>query len=142
MFRTIDSQFLVAPQIDIADVVEAAASGVALIVNNRPDGEDPSAPQGAAIAAAAAEHGLGYVAIPVGHSGFSHEQIDALGAALDAHPGVTLAYCRSGMRSTCLWALMRARAGDAPDAITAQAAAAGYDLASIRPMLDALAARA
>jgi hypothetical protein len=41
-----------------------------------------------------------------------------------------------------LWALARASRGDDPDALAAAAHAAGYDLAPVRPMMDALAARA
>jgi uncharacterized protein (TIGR01244 family) len=142
MFRQVTPQFSVAPQISVEDVVAARAQGFALIVNNRPDGEEPSAPQGDAIAAAAAEQGLAYVAIPVTHAGFSHAQIDALTTALAEHPGPVLAYCRSGTRSTNLWALAQARAGGDPSTLCAQAAAAGYDLSGIRPTLDALAAGA
>ena len=141
-FRTIDQQFFAAPQISVDDVALAAAQGIVLIVNNRPDGEDPGAPQGAAIAAAAAAHGVRYVAIPVTHAGFSHAQIDALAAAMAESDGPVLAYCRSGTRSTNLWALTRAKLGDAPDDVCTKAASVGYDLAAIRPMLDALAGRA
>lgn len=140
MFRTLTEDFHVAPQIELADIARAAAEGFALIVNNRPDGEDPAAPQGDSIAAAAAAAGLAYVAIPVGHGGFSHTQLDALDAARAAHPGKCLAYCRSGTRSTHLWALASARDGAAPDALCDAAAAAGYDLAMLRPMLTSLSA--
>ena len=143
MFRTIDTHFLAAPQISVDDVAVAAAQGVTLIVNNRPDGEEPSAPQGADIAAAAAAHGIAYVSIPVTHAGFSHPQIDALVAALEqADGGTILAYCRSGTRSTNLWALARARLGDDVDGLCAKAAAQGYDLSGLRPTLDALSAGA
>lgn len=142
MFRTIDPSFLAASQIGPEDVATAAAQGVTTIVNNRPDGEEASAPQGADIAAAAAAHGLAYVAIPITHSGFSHAQIDALAAAIDASPGPILAYCRSGTRSTNLWALTRARMGDDVQTLCDKAAAQGYDLSGLRPMLDALASGA
>lgn len=143
MFRTIDTHFLAAPQISADDVATAAGMGVKLIVNNRPDGEEPGAPQGDEIAAAAAAHGIAYVAIPVTHAGFSHPQIDALAAAMEqAGDGSILAYCRSGTRSTNLWALTRARLGDDVDQLCAKAAAQGYDLSAIRPTLDALAAGA
>ena len=79
-FRPLSAGFSVAPQISIEDVAEAKAQGFAMIVNNRPDGEEPSAPQGGDIAHAAAAEGLAYAAIPIGHSGFSHAQIDALEA--------------------------------------------------------------
>ncbi len=142
MFRQLETRFLVAPQIGVADVEIAAAQGIRTIVNNRPDGEEAGAPQGEAIAAAAADASLAYVAIPVTHSGFSHAQIDALAAAIAAADGPVLAYCRSGTRSAHLWALTRARGGASSDELCAQAAAAGYDLSGLRPMLDALSAGA
>lgn len=84
---------------------------------------------------------MNYVAIPVTHAGFSHAQIDAMAEALDNANGPVLAYCRSGTRSTLLWALAKAKAGENPDHIAALAAAAGYNVAPIRPMLDALSAK-
>src|SRR3546814_2518731 len=81
---------------------------------------------------------LDYTAIPIDHTGFAHPQIDAMRAALDAARGPVLAFCRSGTRSAHLWALAEAKAGGDPAAITAKAAAAGYDLSGIRPLLDTL----
>jgi len=138
MFRRIDDTISVSAQITAEEVAEAAAAGFTLIVNNRPDEEEVGQPLGAEIAAAAAAAGLAYRAIPVTHAGFSGNQIDEMEAALAAAGGAVLAFCRSGTRSTFLWALTRVRQGDAPDDIAAKAAGAGYDLASIRPMLDAL----
>jgi uncharacterized protein (TIGR01244 family) len=138
-FRPLSADFSVAPQISVEDVAAAKAEGFAMIVNNRPDGEEPAAPQGGEIASACAAEGLAYAAIPIGHAGFSHAQIDALDTLLAGATGPILAYCRSGTRSTHLWALARARAGDDVDAICAAAAGAGYDLSGLRPMLDALA---
>ena len=114
---------------------------VALIVNNRPDGEEPDAPQGDEIEAAAAAAGLNYVAIPVGHAGFSEPQVDAMIAALEQAEGPILAYCRSGTRSTFLWALAAAKQGQDPDTIARTAMQAGYDISPIRAMIDMLAAR-
>ena len=136
--RTIDANVSVAPQIDPADVAGLAAAGFTAIVNNRPDGEDHGQPTGDEIAAAAAAAGLTYTAIPVTQAGFSHPQIDAMAAALAAAPGPVLAYCRSGTRSCNLWALAAVKAGAHPDAAMAKAAAAGYDLTGIRPLLDVL----
>ena len=137
-FRPLSAQFSVAPQIGIEDVAEAKAQGFALVINNRPDGEEPAAPQGEQISTACAAEGLAYAAIPVGHAGFSHAQIDALDKLLASATGPILAYCRSGTRSAHLWALTRARAGDEVDGIVEAAAKAGYDLSGLRPMLDAL----
>ena len=142
MFRRIDNSLSVSPQITPAQVAAAAAAGVRVIINNRPDGEEPGQPDGAEIAAAAAAAGIAYVAIPVTHAGFSANQLDEMNAALDAATGPVLAYCRSGTRSTYLWALAQAQRGAAPDVLAGKAGDAGFDLGSIRPMLDSLSARA
>jgi uncharacterized protein (TIGR01244 family) len=136
--RKIDDRLSVSPQIDPADVADAAAQGFTAIINNRPDGEEAGQPEGDAIREVAQTLSLAYTAIPVS-GGFSHAQIDAMRAALDAATGPVLAFCRSGTRSTNLWALAEAKAGGDPDAIVEKAAAAGYDLAGLRPTLEALA---
>jgi len=140
-FRRLSENILVSQQLALEDVAAAAAAGVAVIVNNRPDGEDPDAPQGDEIAAAAAAAGLNYVAIPVGHSGFSEPQVDAMIAAIEQADGPILAYCRSGTRSTLLWALAEAKQGGNPDTIARAAGQAGYDIGPIRALVDMLAAR-
>jgi uncharacterized protein (TIGR01244 family) len=140
-FRKLTENVLVSPQLALEDVAAAAAAGVAMIVNNRPDGEEPDAPQGDEIEAAAAAAGLNYVAIPIGHAGFSEPQVDAMIAAMEQAEGSILAYCRSGTRSTFLWALAAAKQGQDPDMIARTAMQAGYDVSPIRAMIDMLAAR-
>jgi uncharacterized protein (TIGR01244 family) len=140
MFRRIDDTILVSPQIGPADLAQAAQLGVRLVINNRPDAEEPGQPSGDTIAQAAEDAGLAYTAIPVTHAGFSHAQVDAMVQALEQASGPVLAYCRSGTRSTFLWALARAKMGDHPAVLVEKAGQAGYDLTPIRPMLDALAA--
>ena len=140
-FRRLTDTIFVSQQLALEDVTAAANLCIGMIVNNRPDGEEPSAPQGDQIAAAAAAAGLNYVAIPIGHSGFSEPQVDAMIAVMEQAEGPILAYCRSGTRSTLLWALASAKQGEAPDSITRTAAQAGYDVSPIRAMIDMLAAR-
>ena len=131
-FRRLGEAMLVSGQIAPGDVADAAAAGVTLIVNNRPDGEEPGQPTGASIAAAAQAAGLEYRHIPVS-GGIAPDQIAALADALAAADGTTLAFCRSGTRSTYLWALAQARLGTSADAIVEAAAAAGYDVNALRP---------
>ncbi|MBV7265780.1 TIGR01244 family sulfur transferase [Erythrobacter ani] len=140
-FRQLTDSVLASPQIEVSDVDAAKDAGVTLIVNNRPDGEDPSAPQSDEIENAARKAGLEYIAIPIGHSGFSEPQIDQMIDALSTSDGKVLAYCRSGTRSTLLWALAQAKSGGDPEDISQSAMAAGYDVSPIRPMIDMLAAR-
>lgn len=135
MFRRLDDSILVAGQIRAEDVASAKAEGVTMIVNNRPDGEEPGQPKAAEIEAAAQAAGLGYRHIPV-TSGFSAAQVQAMAEALEAAEGRVLAFCRSGTRSTFLWALARAEAGDDGEELMRKAAAAGYDLSSIRTLIQ------
>jgi len=135
MFRTLDQAVHVWGQVTPEDIANAKAEGFAALINNRPDGEQPGQPTGAEIEAAAKANGLAYTAIPVDHSGFREDQVAAMAEALENAPGPVLAFCRSGTRSTFLWALARARLGDDPDELVEKAAAAGYDISPIRNAL-------
>lgn len=140
-FRKITDQLQVSPQITVDHVSLAAAQGFTLIVNNRPEDESDDQTPGADIAAAAAAAGLQYIAIPITHAGFSEPQVEAMATALNGAEGPVLAYCRSGTRSTLLWALAEASDGGDPDSITNLAAKAGYDVSPVRPLMDMLKAR-
>lgn len=140
-FRQLTNQFWASPQIGVGEIAEAKALGIALIVNNRPEGEAADQVPGAAIEAAARAAGIDYRAIPVTHAGFSEEQVHAMSTAVEEAGGPVLAYCRSGTRSTLLWALAQAARGADPGTIAANAAGAGYDVAPIRALIDMLAAR-
>lgn len=130
-FRQLDDAITVAGQIQPADVVEAAAAGYRLVINNRPEGEEPGQPAGGDIEAAAKAAGMAYVAIPVDHSGMRRDQVNAMKQALEGAEGPALAFCRSGTRSTFLWALARAELGDTPADLAAKAAAQGYDVSPL-----------
>jgi uncharacterized protein (TIGR01244 family) len=142
MFRQLTDHILVAPQIDIGDVMDAAQAGVTLIINNRPEDESADQTPGAEIEAAARAAGLDYVAIPVTHAGFAEWQVSAMADALDNADGKVLAYCRSGTRSTLLWALAQASKGEHPAMLAEKAADAGYDLTPVTAMMDMLRGRA
>src|SRR3546814_6169702 len=106
-----------------------------MIVNNRPDDEEPGQPSSAEVEEAARAAGLDYRHIPVGSSGLSANQVQAMGEVLDDSDGKVLAFCRSGTRSTYLWELARARKGDDAGAIVRKAAEAGSALPPLRPYL-------
>ncbi|MEK6542118.1 MAG: TIGR01244 family sulfur transferase [Pseudomonadota bacterium] len=142
MFKILTENMFVSPQIDVAAVADAARHGVTLIINNRPDGESADQAPGADIAAAARAVGIAYVAIPVTQAGFSMPQVEEMAAAINGAGGSVLAYCRSGTRSTNLWALAQASGGASADSLTHAAANAGYDLSPLRAMIDMLGQRA
>ncbi len=130
-FRRVTDQFSVSPQIAVGDVAQAAAEGFVLIINNRPDGEDPAQPDGAEIEAAARAAGLDYVAIPV-RGGPDAAQVLAQRQAVEAANGPVLAFCRSGTRSIVTWAIGQAQAGTVDrQTLISQGAEAGYDLSGV-----------
>lgn len=135
MHRLDDKTLVAARQVTPDDIPAIAAAGVTLVVNNRPDGEEEGQPSSAEIEAAAQAAGLDYRHIPVA-GGFNMDDVLAMADALDAAQGKLLAFCRTGTRSTFLWALARAERGGAAGELVSAAAAAGYDLAPIRPYLN------
>ena len=136
-FRKLAENYWVAPQLGAEDIVRAAAAGAAVVINNRPDAEEPGQPTAAEIGAAAARSNLRYFHIPVGPAGVSEAELDQFDAAA-ADGAVILAFCRSGTRSTMLRALAHARAGRNPAEIVKEAATVGYDLSAMAPRLAAL----
>jgi len=135
MFRKIDETISVSPQITVDQVREAADQGFVMIINNRPEQEEPGQPSGDSIREAARAAGLDYIAIPIAPGGFSAEQIEATRDVLGKAEGPVLAFCRSGTRSTFVWALAKASAGSEPAELARKAADAGYDISPIAPLL-------
>jgi len=132
-FRRVTDQLSVSPQITVADVEAAAAQGFRTIVNNRPDGEEPTQPSSRDIEAAAAAAGLAYVHLPV-RGGPTPEQVEATERLFEAAEGPVLAFCRSGTRSIVTWALAQAQADAYPrDELVELGREAGYDLAGLLP---------
>jgi uncharacterized protein (TIGR01244 family) len=128
--RRLEDGFLVAGQIRPEEVPTLAADGIAMIINNRPDGEGPGQPQGEEIARAADAAGIAYRAIPVRQ--LERESVQATLAALEEAKGPVLAFCAAGTRSTYMWALARSAQGADADQLVARALAAGVDLTPIR----------
>lgn len=135
--RRVTDRFSVSPQIAPDDLETLKSRGFALVINNRPDGEEAGQPAAADIEAAAVEAGVAYHAIPVS-GGFSQAQASEMADALAGAQGPVLAFCRTGTRSTLLWALAQASKGEDPDAIAAAAAGAGYDIAPVRAAVEQL----
>jgi uncharacterized protein (TIGR01244 family) len=128
------------PQISLEDIAIASREGFKAIICNRPDGEDSGQMSAATIAAACAAEGLAFTHIPVA-GGMSQTQIDQMASAVEAANGSVLAYCRSGTRSTNIWALAMASNGENPESLVEAAAGAGYDLSGLLPTLRSLSSR-
>lgn len=129
-FRKVTDAFQVSPQITPSEARAAAEAGVVLIINNRPDGEQPGQPSSAEIEAAARDAGAAFLALPfVGRP--SEAQARAQAEAVAGAGGPVLAFCRSGTRSITAWALGEAARGRDRAELARLAAAAGYDLGPV-----------
>lgn len=117
----------VAPQISTADLPAIAQAGFKSIICNRPDGESADQTGYSEIESAAKALGLEARYLPAETGKVSDEQSAAFGKLMDELPKPVLAYCRSGMRSTTMWALANAANLPLPGIIEA-ANRAGYDL--------------
>ena len=135
MFRQLDEKTLVGGQISPADMDEVKRHGVTMIVNNRPDAEDPCQPTSAEIRAAAEAAGLAYRHVPIVR-GMGPTDIEAMRRAMrETGDGKLLAFCRSGNRSALAWAVARAEDGADPDELRRRAEEAGFNLAPVANLL-------
>ena len=128
--KRINEHISVSPQISPDDLVAIKAAGFVTVINNRPDGESPDQPSSAQMQAAAEAAGLAYHYIPLGRDGVSPDMVAETEAVLEGSNGPVFAYCRSGTRSTTLWALSQAGKLPAQEIVSA-AAQAGYDMSHL-----------
>ncbi|MFD1880987.1 TIGR01244 family sulfur transferase [Paracoccus pacificus] len=136
--RPLTPDLAVAPQITPDQVPALAEAGFRMLINNRPDSEVGPELSSAAMEQAALAAGMAYVYNPFEPGQVTPEMITIQAEAIRKHPA--FAYCRSGNRSTVLWAL--SQAGVQPiETLLATADKAGYDLTPILPLLQSLAGR-
>ncbi|MGH1416673.1 MAG: TIGR01244 family sulfur transferase [Pelagimonas sp.] len=135
--RQITPTYFVSPQISPEDAQAIKDAGFVRVICNRPDAENPPELQANAIGEALRAAGLEFEILPLTHQTMTSENSE-LQTKLAQADGPVLAYCASGTRCTVIWAL--AQAGKLPvDDILDTAAQAGYDLAGMRPTLEAMA---
>jgi uncharacterized protein (TIGR01244 family) len=134
MIRTLDDKTSVSGQIQPADVLGLKASGVTMIICNRPDDEEPGQPLAADIQDAAQAEGLEFRHVPI-IRGIGPADVEAMKEALEAAPGKLLAYCRTGNRSALTWAVARRGQGASVEEIQRAVAGAGFDLSPVEHLL-------
>ena len=135
MLRQLDETVLVSGQITPDEVAALRDQGVTMIVNHRPDGEEPGQPLGGDIKAAAEEAGIDYRHHPIAR-GIGPADIEAMQDAMRAvGDGKLLLFCRSGNRSTLAWAVARAADGAPRDELEQAAARVGVDLGPVAHLL-------
>jgi len=136
--KSINSDFSVSPQLTPEDITRAKTAGFLSIICNRPDGEAADQANEQSIREAAEQAGLQFRSIPFAAGKQTEEDIAAFSIALEQLPTPVLAYCRTGTRSTGIWA-QASVSKMSVDEIIAQAGQAGIDLSKLR---DGLVQRA
>ena len=142
-FAKISDDFAASAQLRPEDMAEVAAAGFKTVINNRPDGEGgDEQPSSEDCRAAAEAAGLTYHYIPMTPQTMSMELLGNFHRAVTDSPGPVLAHCKSGARSTALWALSESCHNEQEvEAVIGKAQKAGYDLSNMRPMLEAYVAQ-
>jgi uncharacterized protein (TIGR01244 family) len=106
-----------------------------MLVNNRPDFEEPGQPLAADIEKAAAHAGIAYRFVPI-IRGIGPADVEAMQQARgEAGEGKMLAFCRSGTRSALAMALAKREEGASRDEIERILREAGVDSGPISHLL-------
>jgi uncharacterized protein (TIGR01244 family) len=135
MIRQLDERTLVSGQIAPDDVAGLAEQGVTVLVNNRPDGEEPGQPFASEIEEAAAHAGIVYHFVPI-IRGIGPADVEEMQKALrQAEGGKLLAFCRSGTRSAFTLAIAQKEEGASSDEVRQRLVAAGFDPSPIAHLL-------
>tara|TARA_E500000318_G_scaffold85321_1_gene81304 strand:+ start:5426 stop:5890 length:465 start_codon:yes stop_codon:yes gene_type:complete len=136
-FKQISEDYAAKGQVFSQEMSEIASLGFKTVINNRPDGEEMGQPVNDELKAAAEAAGLSYVFIPITLPTLSPELVTQHHAAIESSAGPVFAFCRSGTRSTILWALTQVCFhGKSISEVTSAAAREGYDLSGMAPLLE------
>lgn len=135
MIRQLGDRTFVSGQIAPHEVAALANQGVTLVVNNRPDGEEPGQPLASEIEQAAAQAGIAYRFVPI-LRGIGPADVEEMQKALrEAKDGKMLAFCRSGTRSAFVCALAHREEGMPSDEVQQRLTNAGFDPSPIAHLL-------
>lgn len=129
--KTIDEALSVSPQIQLQDMPEIAQLGFKSIICNRPDGEGSDQPTVTEIKNAAEKLGISVHYLPITQGKVRDEDAEEFAKLLDGLSSPTLAYCRTGTRSTTLWALSQSTKGKDLHFILEITKAAGYNMSGV-----------
>jgi len=135
MIRQLDDKVMVSGQIAPHEVAGLAEQGITVLVNNRPDGEEPGQPLAGEIEHAAAIAGIDYRFVPI-IRGIGPADVEEMQKALRAaEGGKLLAFCRSGTRSALAVALAKRDEGASSDEVIQKLNEAGFDHGPIAHLL-------
>jgi sulfide:quinone oxidoreductase len=128
--KALTTNLSVSSQVLVNEMEAVAQAGFKAIICNRPDGEGPDQPSFKEIEAAAQHYGLQARYLPAETGKVSDQDGHTFGQLLQSLPGPILAYCRTGMRSTTMWALSQAGAMPLPQILEA-GQKVGFDMKAL-----------
>ena len=135
MISQLDDKVMVSGQVAPPEIAGLAEQGVTVLVNNRPDGEEPGQPLASEIEDAAAAAGISYRFVPI-LRGIGPADVEEMQKALrDAEGGKMLAFCRSGTRSALAVGLAQREEGASADEVAQRLQSAGFDPGPIAHLL-------
>jgi len=130
MLNKIIDDFVVSDQISEEDVEKLKNAGFKTIFCNRPDNEEQNQITVKSIQDKVIKSGLNFVHQPVIGGQISQNDIDQFSDYYDEAEKPIFAYCRTGTRSSMLWAL--SESGKRPiDEILKLTSSAGYNLTNL-----------
>ena len=138
--KKINDQLYLAGQISLSDLDSFVEAGIKTIINNRPDNEEPGQLAAEDARSAAEDLGIEYHYLPmVNGQPLPDTLVSDFKAALENSKGPVLAHCRSGMRSSFLWALGQIPTGSVTvDQAIDAAQAVGIPLGNARQALESV----
>ena len=127
MLNKIIDDYVVSDQITEDDIEKLKDAGFKTIFCNRPDNEEQNQVTVKSIRDKAVELGINFIHQPVIGGQISQNDVDTFSEYYDDATKPIFAYCRTGTRSSMLWAL--SESGKRPiDEILKLTTAAGYNL--------------
>lgn len=120
-------QLVVSPQITQADMQKLHQLGYQTIICNRPDEEQPEQPNAAELKQAAEKLGMTFIYQPIINGQIKLSDGTEFLSYIESNKAPVLAFCRTGTRSTILWALSQHNHLSS-EQIRQQTLAAGYKI--------------
>ena len=130
MLNKIIDDYVVSDQITEEDIETLKSAGFKTIFCHRPDNEEQNQIPVKTIQSRVSKSGLNFVHQPVIGGQISQDDIDQFSDYYDESEKPIFAYCRTGTRSSMLWALSES-GKRSKDEILKLTTAAGYNLVSL-----------
>ena len=134
---TLSDTLSVSAQVQVQDLKQLQLNAVKFLVCNRPDGESQDQPTIEALRQSAENLGIEVIALPFRSGEQTAEQVTIFKKLLEAAHSAgekVHAFCRTGNRSTCLWAAASVSSGASKAQLLEKAAVYGFDVSeTIKP---------